>query len=187
VSSWTRLVHAVQLAEAIWRDDLDRSARSSRKSGAHRARPDSHRQQLGPPMTYAANLGRDASSGFLHSSALANWNRRRRAALQGKTDTVRMIYDMAGRPLAREVDARRSRVHAERRRNRGLLTRSARASRGLEAWIETPWSTSSGPTVGTRPPSTASWRCMSSTASSLRYAVMALHRGRIDLLDAPRA
>jgi hypothetical protein len=46
-----------------------------------------------------------------------------------------------------------------------VLARSYRASSW--AWTRMPWSTSSERTVGTRPPSIASWRCTSSTASSL--------------------
>ena len=55
-SSWTRLVHAVQLADAIWRDDID-SVRTfiTRNPELIREqvliRPDSN---WGPPMTYAA-------------------------------------------------------------------------------------------------------------------------------------
>ena len=62
VSSWTRLVHAVQLAEAIWRDDLD-SVRAliTQNPALIREhvliRTDSN---WGPPMSYAANLGRDS-------------------------------------------------------------------------------------------------------------------------------
>jgi len=67
-SSWTRLVHAVQLAEAIWRDDLE-SVRTlvTRNPALIREevllRSDSN---WAPPMTYAANLGRDAIIRLLH-------------------------------------------------------------------------------------------------------------------------
>jgi len=53
----------------------------------------------GPPMTYAANLGRDAIIRLLHSHGAKDLESAAgRAALQGKADTVRMIYDLAGRP-----------------------------------------------------------------------------------------
>ena len=63
-SSWTRLVHAVRLSDAIWRDDLDavRALITGNPALLHEdvlIRSDSN---WGPPMTYAANLGRDASS-----------------------------------------------------------------------------------------------------------------------------
>ena len=101
VSSWTRLVHAVQLAEAIWRDDLD-SVRAliTQNPALIREhvliRTDSN---WGPPMTYAANLGRDAIIRFLHQRGARDLESAAgRAALQGKTNTLHMIYDMAGRP-----------------------------------------------------------------------------------------
>src|SRR5262245_36822067 len=67
-ASWTRLVHAVQLADAIWRDDLDGVGalvtRDSTLIHEHvLIRTDSN---WGPPMTYAANLGRDRIIRFLY-------------------------------------------------------------------------------------------------------------------------
>ena len=100
-SSWTRLVQAVRLADAIWRDDLDavRALVTSNKTLLHEdvlIRTDSH---WGPPMTYAANLGRDAIIRFLHGQGAKDLESAAgRAALQGKVETFRMIYEMAGRP-----------------------------------------------------------------------------------------
>jgi hypothetical protein len=100
-SSWTRLVHAVRLAEAIWRDDLE----EVRELITHnRALIDEHvlirtDTNWGPPMTYAANLGRDRIIRLLHDHGARDLDSAAgRAALQGKTDTVRLIYDLAGRP-----------------------------------------------------------------------------------------
>lgn len=100
-SSWTRLVQAVQLAEAIWRDDTE-----AVRTLITRNPPLIHEHVLirtdsdwGPPMTYAASLGRDAIVRLLHSQGARDLERAAgRAALQGKTDTVRTIYDLAGRP-----------------------------------------------------------------------------------------
>ena len=100
-SSCTRLVHAVQLAEAIWRDDSDRVlALITRNSDLIREqvliRPDS---DWGPPMTYAANLGRDRLIRLLHGHGARDLESAAgRAALQGHADTVRMIYDWVGQP-----------------------------------------------------------------------------------------
>lgn len=53
----------------------------------------------GPPMTYATNLGRNDISRLLHSHGAKNLELAAgRAALQGKVETVHMLYDMAGRP-----------------------------------------------------------------------------------------
>jgi hypothetical protein len=50
-------------------------------------------------MTYAANLGRDQIIRMLHDLGATDLNSAGgRAALQGHVDTVRMIYDLAGRP-----------------------------------------------------------------------------------------
>src|SRR3954470_13663741 len=59
-SSWPRLVHAAQLADAIWRDDLETVRTLINRNSAllHEEvliREDSN---WGPPMSYAANLGR---------------------------------------------------------------------------------------------------------------------------------
>ncbi len=61
----------MQLADAIWRDDLDtvRALITRNPALLHEdvlIRTDSN---WGPPMTYAANLGRDAIIRFLHSTA----------------------------------------------------------------------------------------------------------------------
>src|SRR5262249_41084202 len=100
-SSWTRLVHAVQLADAIWRDDIEtvRALVTNTPALIHEhvlIREDSN---WGPPMTYAANLGRDRIIRLLHDRGARDlmWAAGR-AALQSKPDTVRMIYDLAGRP-----------------------------------------------------------------------------------------
>jgi hypothetical protein len=100
-ASWTRLVQAVKLAEAIWRDDLDAVrelvTRNPRLVNEHvLIRTDSN---WGPPMTYAANLGRDRMIRMLHELGATDLESAAgRAALQGKVETAKMLYDMAGRP-----------------------------------------------------------------------------------------
>lgn len=100
-SSWTRLVHAVRLADAIWRDDIAtvRALVTGDRSLLHEhvlIRTDSN---WGPPMTYAANLGRDAIIRMLHELGATDLlSAAGRAALQGQTDTLHMIYELAGRP-----------------------------------------------------------------------------------------
>lgn len=105
-SSWTRLVHAVQLADAIWRDDVDDvRALVTRNSDLIREhvliRTDSN---WGPPLSYAANLGRNAIIRFLHSQGAKDleWAAGR-AALQGKVDTVHLIHELAGKPSLKKL------------------------------------------------------------------------------------
>ena len=100
-SSWTRLVQAVQLVDAIWKDDLE-TVRDLVTKNANLLDEDTlirKNSNWGPPLTYAANVGRDRIIRMLHdlgasdlSSALA------RAALQGKVATARMLHTMLGKP-----------------------------------------------------------------------------------------
>ena len=185
-SSWTRLIQAVQLADAIWRDDLETVRELIERNPAlireHvLVRTDSN---WGPPMSYAANLGRDEIIRFLHSQGAKDLELAAgRAALQGKTDTVRMIYDLAGRPslerwtlagpaytLSVEGTAVLFTLGArivgpngvDRNTMEHLLGTDSRNPRAkhriLEMYVE----------HGFEPPDTP---------------VMALHRGRIDLLE----
>ncbi len=99
-SSWARLVQACRLIDAIWRDDR----------GAVRELIDRHPNLLhehatirdsnwGAPMSYAANLGRNEIIRLLHGlGARDHAHAIDRAALQGQTETVRMLYKMAGEP-----------------------------------------------------------------------------------------
>ena len=187
-SSWTRLVQAVRLADAIWRDDLEavRSLIEGNPTLIHEdvlIREDSN---WGPPMTYAANLGRDRIIRYLHSSGAKDLESAAgRAALQGHAGTVRMIWDLAGRPSPEKMGwgvagpaytlsvegtavlfalgARVAGPHGvDTNAIEHLLGTDSRnppaKHRILEMWIE----------HGFEPPDTP---------------VMALHRGRIDLLE----
>jgi hypothetical protein len=98
--SWPRLVLACKLIDAIWRDDLDavrevvvKHPELLRENAAIR---ESH---WGPPMTYAANLGRDRIIQMLHELGATDheWALGR-AVLQSKMDTARMLYTMLGSP-----------------------------------------------------------------------------------------
>lgn len=100
-SSWPRLVIAVELVDAIWRDDRARvlSLVEANPALLHEPvllRPDSN---WGPPMSYAANLGRDELIRQLHARGARDLEKAAgRAALQGHPGTVRMIHELAGRP-----------------------------------------------------------------------------------------
>jgi hypothetical protein len=186
-SSWTRLVHAVRLADAIWRDDLDtvRTLVTGNPALLHEhvlIRTDSN---WGPPMTYAANLGRDRIIRFLHSHGATDLKSAAgRATLQGKAGTLRMILELAGRPpldksslagpaytlsvegtavifmLGARVDGPHGVDANTMEHLLGTDSRNPTAKhRILEMYVE----------HGFEPPDTP---------------VMALHRGRIDLLEA---
>ena len=186
-SSWTRLVQSVKLADAIWRDDLEEVRTLVTQNPAlireHvQIRTDSN---WGPPMTYAANLGRNDIIRLLHGRGARDLESAAgRAALQGKVDTLHMIYDMAGRPSLEKLTLAGPAYTLSVEGTAALLALGARVvgpngvdtntmehllgtdsrkpsakHRILELYVE----------HGFEPPDTP---------------VMALHRGRIDLLEA---
>jgi hypothetical protein len=184
-SSWPRLVQACELIDAIWRDDVDRAmalfTKHPKLLHEHATIRDSN---WGPPMTYAANLGRDKLIAMMHKLGARDgeWALGR-AVLQGKIQTARMLYEMLGSPQpppgalagpaytlsvsgtawAFEVGAR---IVSEKGVDIGTMehllgtdSRNPPAKhRILEMYVE----------HGYEPPDTP---------------VMALHRGRIDLLE----
>jgi Ankyrin repeat len=99
-SSWPRLVQCCELIDAIWRDEPEKVRELIVRNPAllhEDARIDDG--NWGPPMSYAANLGRDRIIRLLHEHGAKDLRHAGgRAALQGHPDTVRMIYDLAGRP-----------------------------------------------------------------------------------------
>jgi hypothetical protein len=136
-------------------------------------------------MTYAANLGRDRIIRFLHGQGARDLESAAgRAALQGKVETVHLIHELAGRPpleklslagpaytlsvegtavllsLGARVAGPNGVDHNTMEHLLGTDSRSPPAKhRILELYVE----------HGFEPPDTP---------------VMALHRGRIDLLEA---
>jgi hypothetical protein len=183
-SSWPRLVQACELIDAIWRDDVDAVVELVT------ANPDLLHEHAtiresnwGPPMTYAANLGRDRIVAmFRRLGARDTEWALGRAILQGKIATARMLYEMlesprvppglagaaytlsvSGTAFAFEIGAK---IVGERGLDinamehlLGTDSRNPPAKhRILEMWVE----------HGFEPPDTP---------------VMALHRGRIDLLE----
>jgi hypothetical protein len=100
-SSWTRLVQAVELVDAIWEDDIERV-----RALVTRAPNLIHEDALirvnsnwGPPLTYAANLGRDRIIQMLHGLGARDlMTAMGRAVLQSKISTAKMIHAMRGSP-----------------------------------------------------------------------------------------
>lgn len=186
-SSWPRLMHAVRLADAIWRDDpaTVHMLVTGNPALLHEhvlIRRDSN---WGPPMTYAANLGRNTIIRMLHQLGATDLeSAAERAALQSKPDTVRLIHDLAGRPSFDHVTLAGPAYTLSVEGTAALLALGARIvgpagvdpkamehllgtdsrnppakHRILELWTE----------HGFEAPDTP---------------IMALHRGRIDLLEA---
>jgi len=101
-SSWTRLVQAVELVDAIWRDDRDtvRELVTRNPSLLHEPALIRKDSNWGPPLTYAANLGRDEIIRMLHSHGATDLRSAlERAALQSHVGTARMLHSMLGKPM----------------------------------------------------------------------------------------
>ncbi len=98
--SWPRLVVACRLIDAIWRDDPAQVralvVRDPSLLHEHALIRDGN---WGPPMSYAANLGRDAIIRMLHDLGATDLEHAMdRAILQGRIDTARMLHERMGRP-----------------------------------------------------------------------------------------
>jgi hypothetical protein len=99
--SWTRLVQACQLVEAIWQDDLEsvRQLVTKHPNLLHESAL-IRESNWGPPLSYAANLGRDAIIRMLRELGATDLAYAiDRAALQGKIETARMLHQMLGAPI----------------------------------------------------------------------------------------
>lgn len=103
-ANWTRLIQAAQLAEAIWQDDSDEVMNliSTNPDLLHEHVLIRSNSNWGPPMSYAANLGRDHIIQLLFDRGATDLEKAiGRAALQGKITTVYLIHELAGRPSIR--------------------------------------------------------------------------------------
>ncbi len=99
--TWSRLVVACHMTDAIWRGDVD-AVRAlilrDRRLLAEDARGVTG--NWGPPMSYAANLGQDAIVALLHQLGAQDLQFAfNRACLQGRIETARKLFTMGARPL----------------------------------------------------------------------------------------
>ena len=96
-ASWPRLVQACTLIDAIWRDDLEtvRDLILKYPNLLHEHALVRTNSNWGPPMTYAANLGRDRIIKMLHELGARDLESAiDRAVLQSKIGTARMLREM---------------------------------------------------------------------------------------------
>jgi hypothetical protein len=99
-SSWPRMVQSCKLIEAIWRDDVA-AVRELVTRHPNLLHEDAviRNRNWGPPMTYAANLGHDNIIRMLYELGARDLESAiDRAALQGKIGTARMLYEWLGSP-----------------------------------------------------------------------------------------
>jgi hypothetical protein len=104
IPSWPRMVLACRVIEAIWADDIDglRELMLKHPRLLHENARGTERCNWGPPMSYAANLGRDRMITMLHELGAKDLESALdRATLQSKIDTARMLHAMMGNPRPR--------------------------------------------------------------------------------------
>lgn len=100
IASWPRLVLACQLIDAIWKDDVETVRRLVTRHPAL-LHEDARAVQgnWGPPMSYAANLGRERIIALLRGMGAQDLQFAfDRACLQGQLTTARQLHDMGARP-----------------------------------------------------------------------------------------
>ena len=98
--SWPRLVTACHVTDAIWRGDVE-AVRALVLRNPQLLIEDARgvKGNWGPPMSYAANLGQDAIIAMLRGLGAADMQQAfGRACLQGKIDTARKLHAMMGSP-----------------------------------------------------------------------------------------
>jgi hypothetical protein len=98
--SWPRMVQSCKLIDAIWRDDLEavRELVTKHPNLIHE-NAGIRNNNWGPPLSYAANLGRDRIIKMLYDLGARDLQTAiDRALLQSKIDTARMLHEMMGSP-----------------------------------------------------------------------------------------
>jgi ankyrin repeat protein len=105
VASWPRLVLACQMTDAICRDDLDTVRRLvTRHPRLLQEDARGVKGNWGPPMSYAANLGRNRIIDLLRGLGAEDVQFAfERASLQGQIETAKQLYAMGARPVRGSV------------------------------------------------------------------------------------
>ncbi len=100
VPSWSRLVQASQLIDAIWNDDLPALLDLLTKHPTLLQQPALVTERnWGRPMAYAANLGRNDIIAKLHSLGASDLQHAfERACLRGQLETARLLHQLGARP-----------------------------------------------------------------------------------------
>jgi Ankyrin repeat len=106
VASWPRLMLACRMTDAIWDGDAEavralvlRHPRLLSEAANGRAK-----SNWGPPMSYAANVGQDAIVAMLRGMGADDLQHAfERACLQGRIETARALYGMGARPVRGSV------------------------------------------------------------------------------------
>jgi ankyrin repeat protein len=103
LASWPRLVTACRMTDAIWRGDADTVRKLVLKDPRllHESARGVADSNWGPPMSYAANVGQDAIIAMLREMGAEDLQHAfDRACLQGQIETARRLCAMGARPTA---------------------------------------------------------------------------------------
>src|ERR1700676_1685683 len=185
LTSWPRLVTACRMTDAIWRGDVDTVRKLVLKDPRllHESARGVADSNWGPPMSYAANVGQDAIIAMLRELGAEDLQHAfDRACLQGQLETARRLHAMGalvvpglvmgpcetlnadGLALLFELGAEFADAHGDRLAPVALLLQT------YSRWPE------------------GKHRCLELVAERgialPDTAPMAMHRGRMDLLDA---
>jgi ankyrin repeat protein len=100
LASWPRLVTACRMTDAIWRGDVEAVRKLVRKDPRllHESARGVADSNWGPPMSYAANVGQDAIIAMLREMGAEDLQHAfDRACLQGQLETARRLHAMGAR------------------------------------------------------------------------------------------
>ena len=103
LASWPRLVTACRMTDAIWRGDTDAVRKLVLKDPRllHEAARGVADSNWGPPMSYAANVGQDEIIAMLREMGATDLQHAfDRASLQGQIETARRLHAMGARVVA---------------------------------------------------------------------------------------
>lgn len=98
--SWTRMVQSCELIDAIWANDVD-AIRQMIRANPHLLHEDAGIRGVnwGPPMSYASNVGRDEIVAMLFEMGARDGEHAiDRAVLQGRISTARLLHNALGKP-----------------------------------------------------------------------------------------
>jgi ankyrin repeat protein len=185
LASWPRLVTACRMTDAIWRGDADSVRKLIEKNPrllheAARGTPDSN---WGPPMSYAANVGQTEIIQMLRELGATDVQHAfDRACLQGKVETARRLQAMGAQATSGGIMGCCETLNAEGMR---LLLDLGAELKGEDGDPNAPvalllqtYSRDPQGKHGCLDLVVAHGATLPDTAS------MAVHRGRIDLLEA---
>ncbi len=101
LQSWPRLVTACRMTDAIWRGDAEIVRELVLKDPRllHESARGIADSNWGPPMSYAANVGQDGIIAMLRQMGANDLQHAfDRACLQGRIETARRLHEMGARP-----------------------------------------------------------------------------------------